>query len=219
MIKGMPELDWRAETRNAYDTVATDYGRLLQNELDGLPWERGMLGAFAGLVGAQAGPVIDLGCGTGRITRFLADQRLDVRGIDLSPGMIDVARAAHPDLDFEVGSLEDIGAGDASHAGILAWYSIIHAPLEALPGIFAEMHRVLAPGGYALLAFQAGNESRRISRAYGHDVEFTVNRLDPEAICAMLEAAGFIKYACSVREPGPMESTPQAYLMMRKPER
>ncbi len=214
----MPDLDWKTETRNAYDTVATDYDRLLQNELDGLPWDRGILGAFAELVRPQAGPVIDLGCGTGRIARFLADRGLAVHGVDLSPGMIEVARAAHPDLDFEVGSLDEVEAHDASHAGVLAWYSIIHAPFEALPGIFAEMHRVLAPGGYALLAFQAGNESRNVSHAYGHDVEFTVNRLDPELICQMLETAGFINHARSIREPGPMESTPQAYLVLRKPE-
>lgn len=214
----MPELDWKAETRLAYDTVATDYDRLLRNELDSLPWERGILAAFAELTIPQGRPVMDLGCGTGRIARFLADRGVNVRGVDLSPGMIEVARAAHPDMDFAVGSLESLEAEDGSCAGALAWYSIIHAPSDALPGIFAEMYRVLAPGGYVLLAFQVGSESLSISRAYGREVSFTVNRLDPQIICAMLETVGFIGHARSVRQPGPLESTPQAYVLMRKPE-
>lgn len=218
----MPDMDWNAETwkietRKTYDTVAADYQRLLKTELQGNPWDRGILGAFAGLAAPLGGSVLDLGCGTGRIAGFLAGQGLEVHGIDLSPGMIAVARAEYPGLDFSVGSLENLEAGDGSHAGVLAWYSIIHAPVEALPGIFAEMHRVLAPGGYALLAFQAGNESRTVSRAYGHDVSFTVNRLDPETVCGLLEAQGFTRYSSSLREPGPMETTSQAYLVMRKP--
>lgn len=51
--------------------------------------------------------------------------------------------------------------------GVLAWYSTIHVPDERLPEAFAEFHRVLAPSGYLLLAFQAGEGSEHATEALG----------------------------------------------------
>lgn len=212
----MDTTDWKIETQTAYDIVAQSYARLLRTELEENPWDRAILAAFAELIGPSAAPVADLGCGTGRIARFLSERGLDIHGVDLSPGMIEIARQENPQLRFDIGSLEELDLGDASCAGVVAWYSIIHAPADMLPKIFAEMHRVLKPKGYALLAFQSGNESVRVSRAYGHEVSFTAHRLDTECIATQLEIAGFVMYSSALRQPGPMESTPQAYLMVRK---
>jgi trans-aconitate methyltransferase len=54
-----------------------------------------------------AGPVGDLGCGTGRITTYQAAGGLDAFGIDLTPRMIEVARQQYPEPRFEVGTLYD----------------------------------------------------------------------------------------------------------------
>ncbi len=65
-----------------------------------------MLAAFAEEVAAAGlGPVGDLGCGTGRVTAHLRGLGADVFGVDLSPGMIAVAREAYPGLRFDVGSM------------------------------------------------------------------------------------------------------------------
>lgn len=111
-------------TRTAYDMVAESYAELLRDLLAESPWDRAMLATFAELVGP--GPVGDLGCGSGRLTGHLASLGLDVFGVDLSPGMVEVARRMHPTLRFEVGSLAALDLADASLAGALAWYSLIH---------------------------------------------------------------------------------------------
>jgi SAM-dependent methyltransferase len=73
------------------------------------PYERAMLLLFAELVHAGGGgPVADVGCGPGRITAHLRTLDVDAFGIDLSPGMIEVARRDHPGLRFEVGSMTDL---------------------------------------------------------------------------------------------------------------
>lgn len=60
-----------------------------------------MLCTFAELVARdRLGPVADVGCGTGRITGYLHHLGLDVVGIDLSPGMLAVARQVLPGLCF-----------------------------------------------------------------------------------------------------------------------
>jgi SAM-dependent methyltransferase len=51
------------------------------------------------------GLVIDLGCGSGILSREVADAGYDVLGIDISPAMIDLARRRVPYGDFRVGSV------------------------------------------------------------------------------------------------------------------
>ncbi|MBN6033990.1 class I SAM-dependent methyltransferase [Amycolatopsis sp. 195334CR] len=205
------------ETRIAYDTVAEAYAELLHDHLDGSPWDRSMLTTLAELVGT-AGPVGDLGCGPGRLTGHLAGLGLDVFGVDLSPGMIAVARRTHPGLRFEVGSLEVLDLEDGSLAGALAWYSLIHTPPARLPRVAAELARVLAPGGCLLTAFQVGDERRHITHAYGHDVSIEAFRLRPEHVTEWLTDAGLVLEAQLVRQPQPPhEKTPQAYLLAKKP--
>ncbi|MGC4805497.1 class I SAM-dependent DNA methyltransferase [Micromonospora sp. DT233] len=218
----MGEPEWLRETRVAYDTVAVDYARLIHGELAGKPLERAMLATFAELVegsGPVGGtrPVVDVGCGTGRITAHLRDLGLTVAGLDLSPGMVAVARDAWPGLRFGVGSMTDLPLPDDSLGGLVAWYSIIHLPPELLPGVFAGFRRVLAPGGWLLLAFKAGDERFRLAQAYGHAVSYDVHWLPPERIAAQLVEAGFAVHARLLREPEGYERGPQAYLIARRP--
>ena len=201
-------------TRAAYDTVAVDYEALLRDELAAKPYDRAALGVFAELVRASGdGEVADLGCGPGRVTAHLASLGVDAFGIDLSPGMVEVARSRHPGLLFEVGSMATLDLPDASLAGAVAWYSIIHTPAERRPALFAELARVVRPGGWFLAAFQVGDEVVPILHAYGHDVQLDAFRLPPEQVVAGLEAAGFAEHARLVRQPAEREKTPQAFII------
>src|ERR1700685_3132759 len=111
-------------------------------------------------------------------------------GVDLSPGMVEVARQAYPHLRFGQGAMTALDLGDGELGGIVAWYSIIHTPPELLPVVFAEFHRTLAPGGYLLLAFQVGDERNRLEQAYGHTVSIDAYRLPPDHIAELFSQAG-----------------------------
>lgn len=205
-------------TRVAYDTVAVDYAELLRDELTVKPWDRAVLATFAELVRADGGgPVADLGCGPGRITAHLTELGLDAFGIDLSPGMIAIARAAHPGLRFDTGTITGLTLGDGSLTGAVAWYSIIHTPPEQLNVVFAEFARVLAPGGRLLLAFQVGDELRHLDNAYGHSLSLDAWRLSPDRVAALLDDAGMVMDARLVRRPDAREKVPQAFLLAQKP--
>ncbi|MFJ9784589.1 class I SAM-dependent DNA methyltransferase [Amycolatopsis sp. NPDC101161] len=212
----MTEPAYVTDTRTAYDTVADAYAEAARDALATSPWDRAMLGTFAELLG-ETGPVADLGCGPGQVTGHLASLGLDVFGVDLSPGMVSVARAAYPELRFEVGSMTALELEDGSLAGALAWYSLIHTPPERLPALVAELARVLAPGGRLLTAFQVGDERRHISQGYGHEVSFDAYRLQPDFVVDLFAAAGLTLEARLVREPREPEKVPQAYLLGRKP--
>ncbi|MER5397719.1 class I SAM-dependent methyltransferase [Streptomyces sp. NPDC002599] len=203
-------------TRTSYDTVAADYAELLKDEL-GRPLDMAMLAAFAERVRAGGGgAVADLGCGPGRVTVHLEKLGLDAFGIDLSPGMVAVARRTHPRLRFEVGTMTGLDLGDGTLAGALVWYSTVHTPIDELPVMFAEFHRVLAPGGHLLIAFKAGDGQVRLEHAYGHDVDLDVHRFPPERVAVLLRNAGLSEVARLVREAEPPEKTPQAFVLARR---
>lgn len=202
-------------TRAAYDTVAESYAELLAGELTAKPLDRAMLAAFAELV-PDGGPVADLGCGPGRVTAHVHGLGLDVFGVDLSPAMVDEARRRHPGLRFDVGSMAALDLRDGELAGIVAWYSVIHTPPERLPSLFAELRRVLVPGGRLLLAFQAGDERVHLQQAYGHEISLYAYRLDPDRVTGQLMDAGITVEARLVRGPEPPEKVPQAYLLARR---
>lgn len=210
----MTELD---DVRSSYDTVAADYAGLLRNALAESPADRAVLGLFAELVrAAGGGTVADLGCGPGRLTGHLAALGLDVRGVDLSPGMVAVAQREHPGLRFDVGSITGLDLADGGLAGALAWYSLIHLPGAALPRAVAELARVLRTGGELVVAFQVGDEPVELREAYGHGVQLVVHRRRPEPVAALLTAAGFLVHTQVLREPDGREKSPQAYLLARK---
>ncbi|MCA0143386.1 class I SAM-dependent methyltransferase [Blastococcus sp. LR1] len=207
-----PEQD---AVRAAYDAVAEDYAELLRDELASKPLDRALLAAFAQEV--AGGPVLDAGCGPGRIAGHLASLGLDVAGIDLSPGMVEVARRHHPALRFDVGTLTGLDLPDASFGGVLAWYSLIHLRPDELRLAVSELARVLRPGGHLLTAFQVGSGTVRLDRPYGHDVELHATRLDPDEVVTLLSDAGLAVIARTVREPESWEQSPQAYLLARCP--
>jgi ubiquinone/menaquinone biosynthesis C-methylase UbiE len=60
------------------------------------------------------------------ITRYLATLHPDVLGVDLSPGMLEVARRHAPALNFETGSLTAFPTCDSTWAAIACCYAIIH---------------------------------------------------------------------------------------------
>jgi ubiquinone/menaquinone biosynthesis C-methylase UbiE len=205
-------------TRAAYDTVAVDYAELVRTALAAMPLDRAMLGVFAERVqAAGGGTVADLGCGPGRVTEYLHSRGLSTFGIDLSPGMVSVARRMYPHLRFDEGSIMALDLPERSLGGIVAWYSIIHTPPERLPLAFAEFSRVLSPGGHLLLAFQVGSNQRvRLEQAYGHQVSYDAFRLCPDHVTDLLGQAGLAVDARLLREPQPPERTQQAYLMAQK---
>ncbi|MFE7106805.1 class I SAM-dependent methyltransferase [Streptomyces sp. NPDC057575] len=184
---------WLADTRSSYDTVAVSYADQLREAIAGEPYLRAALALFADMVhAAGGGPVADVGCGPGHVTAHLHELGVDAFGIDLSPGMIDVARSDHPDLRFEVGTMTDLPLADASVTALLAFWSLIHVPDDAIPAVLGHFRRVVRPGGPLLLGFHVGDESRLKTQGYGgHPMNVHVHRRQPARMTDWLRDAGF----------------------------
>lgn len=200
----------KVATRAAYDTVARNYADVVPGRFAADVVGRAMIGAFAEVV---SGTVADLGCGPGQVTAHLAGLGLDVFGVDLSPGMVAVARKRYPRSRFEVGSMTGLAVADGALGGLVAWWSIVHTPPAELPVVFAEFHRVLAPGGHALVGFPAGDRHRRVERAYDRPVSLDFYRFPPDRVATSLAAAGL---AVTARLTTEGANSPHVCLLARK---
>lgn len=112
--------------------------------------------AVAWLTEGVEGPVVDLGAGTGKLTRALVDQGYAVAAVDPSPQMLTVLGERVPEADALRGSGESLPLPDAS-AGLVvaaqAWHWV--DPALAVP----EVARVLRPGGRLGLVWNDRDES------------------------------------------------------------
>ncbi|GHE08067.1 class I SAM-dependent methyltransferase [Klenkia taihuensis] len=209
--------DWLSDTRASYDADAPGYAEVVQGLLDAQPHLRAGLALFADLVQrAGGGPVADVGCGPGYVTRHLRDLGVDAFGIDLSPGMVALARRDHPDVRFEVGTMTDLDLADGSVAGLLAFWSVIHVPDDAVPGVLTGFRRVLRPGGPLLVGFPVGDEVDHTSRGYtGRPVAIDTHRRPLRTMVGWLRDAGFSIEATTALRPD--EAVPGALVHARAP--
>lgn len=99
--------------------------------------------------------VLDLGCGSGRLSKEIADRGASVIGMDDSVDMLRVARASYPDLHFVQGNAERFSLAEPVDAvfsnAVLHWIDASHQD-----GMIACIADALKPGGQ--LVFEMGGK-------------------------------------------------------------
>jgi SAM-dependent methyltransferase len=129
-------------------------------------WDEKIIGALIEMLPGH-GRVLDVGCGYGRITLPLAGVGYAVQGIDLSPGMIEAARAAADAEGLAVGlmvaSMTHLPYAAESFDAVICLWSAFNELLEEDEQMHAvaEMWRVLDRGGFALIEGRPYEEPSR----------------------------------------------------------
>lgn len=103
--------------------------------------------------------ILELGCGDGRDAA-----RMIARGftVDASDGTARMAELASRRLGYEVPVLRfDELAADSRYDAAYTSASLLHVPLEELPGILTRIRRALKPGGWHFASYKGGEGGHR----------------------------------------------------------
>jgi SAM-dependent methyltransferase len=211
MSEGKPNL------KSSYDCVAERYATEYFDELARKPFDRELLDTFADSLREQ-GVICEIGCGPGQISRYLQDLGLKMCGIDLSDEMVKCAGRLNPDISFEQGDMLALNAEDASFAGVVSFYAIIHLRREDVTRALREMRRVLIPGGRLLVSFHGGEGELHRDEWYDQPVSIDVNLFQSYEMRGYLDAAGFEVEGIAEREPYEFEyPTRRMYALALRP--
>jgi SAM-dependent methyltransferase len=136
--------------------------------------------------------VLDLGCGAGiPVTRWLADQRFAVTGVDFSARQLDLARQHVPEAAFLKADMTDLDFPPGSFDAVVAFYSIIHVPRAEHPALLAKIQHWLKPGGAFLATWALGAWEGEEEDWEGWGAAMRWSHYGEEANLRMLREAGF----------------------------
>lgn len=118
-------------------------------------------------------PLLDVGCGEGRLPRDLKARGYDVIGVDASPTLIEHARDADPGGDYRVADAAAIPLPDASLAVVTAFMSL--HDIEDMDGAVREIARVLVSDGCVCVAVVHPINSAGRFEAHTPDASFVIH--------------------------------------------
>ena len=148
--KTVQNMDFKKTVKDGYNTIANRYlaertrdsqdVRLLDELMERLP------------VNAK---VLDAGCGAGIPISQILSERFQVTGVDFSEAQVELAKKNVPTAEFLCEDMTKMDFPDETFNGITSYYAIIHIPREEHQALLANFHRMLKPGGLALLCLGA----------------------------------------------------------------
>ena len=200
-----------------FDSIASKYDGMNHGMSLGIDriWRRRFVRTLAESLPASAA-VLDLACGTGDLTKAMAQRGWQVTGLDISAEMMEVGKAKCADLQpqpaFVLGSAEAIPFADASFDAVTIAFGLRN--FDHRTQCLQEIRRVLKPGGQlavlefaepknrlwrAIYLFYFKHAMRLMGRlvgsgeAYGYLVDSVLVFPRYEALCEEFTAAGFTR--------------------------
>ena len=148
--KTVQNMDFKKTVKDGYNTIANRYlaertrdsqdVRLLDELMERLPGNA---------------KVLDAGCGAGIPISEILSEHFQVTGVDFSEAQVELAKKNVPTAEFLCEDMTKMDFPDETFNGITSYYAIIHIPREEHQALLANFHRMLKPGGLALLCLGA----------------------------------------------------------------
>ena len=179
------DMDFRKTVKEGYNAIANRYlaertrdsedVRLLNDFMERLP---------------VSAIVLDAGCGAGIPISQKLSERFQVTGVDFSEAQIELAKKNVPNATFLCEDMAKLDFPENTFDGITSYYAIIHIPREEHQALLANFHRMLKPGGIALLCLGAEHSVEDIDDNY-LGARMYWSHYDTKTYLDMLDECGF----------------------------
>lgn len=159
-----------AKLKATYDKIAEDW--FLDHKKDDW-WIAGTakLGGFL----PRGASILDVGCGPGFKSAYLAAKGFKVTGFDFSDEMIKIARREFPGIDFRALDMYDLDTLKETFDCVFAQAVLLHVPGEKVFGVMESLKGKLKPGGFLYVAVKAPKNDKKegtlVENDYGYEYE------------------------------------------------
>ena len=140
--------------KDTYNLIAEDW----VNDHEKDSWGKPGADMFMKYLSAGA-TVLDVGCGGGIKTSYIAQNGFDAKGIDFSEKMIEIARRHYPNLKFSVLDMYEIDTYPETVNGIFVQAALLHIRKDRALEVLKKMVDKLHPKGILYVAVKGMREN------------------------------------------------------------
>lgn len=178
--------DKNIQTVKIYDEIAEKYAKIFDKDLSDIPFIKKFLTYVK-----PKGKILDLGCGTGRITSEYVKKGFDSIGVDLSEKMIDIAKKNHPKIKFICKNMRKIEFKPESFEAISLAYSLFHLEKRDVPAFLKKISVFLKKEGILFMVIQEGEGEVFINEPLATGKKLFLNLYSEKEIIRILEDEKF----------------------------
>lgn len=159
------------DLKSTYNKIAEDWFRDHHNDTW---WQEGTE-KFLNKLNPGAS-ILDVGCGAGVKSRYIANKGFKVTGIDFSEKMIEIAKRESPSISFDVVDIYEIDKYQKTFDGVFAQAVLLHIPKEKIRDVLAKLKDRINPDGFLYIAVKGMRddgieEAVKKEQDYGYEYE------------------------------------------------
>lgn len=139
-----------------WDGVAVDSGAINLQRYPGLYAERVIMAK------RPDGPVLEAGCGAGRVLRHYYQRGVAIVGLDFIASVLNAIRAEDPTIPLVAGDITRLPFPDQSFSAVLA-FGLYHGLEHNVEGALADTWRIIKPGGLLCASMRLDNLQNRVT--------------------------------------------------------
>lgn len=179
-------MDKSKQSVSIYDKIAIKYTELYFNETGDFPFVDKFLNKLP-----KNGKILEVGCGAGHFSNYMAEKGFVVEGIDLSKKFLEIAKEKVPNVIFKYMDMRKLEYLDEEFDGVLSTYALIHIPTDEVVQTLQESFRVLKPGGMIFIAVHKGEPDKMVDEPLKKGEKIFLNQFSKERLSKFVIRAGF----------------------------
>lgn len=172
------------DTFNTYNRIAKKYDEEYGNDLSDTPYIDIFLSKTCGK------RILDIGCGTGTLSEYIANKGYTVDAIDFSEEMLKIARNKIKNVNFIQMDMRSIDV-DKKYNGIMLAYSLFHISKKEVIKAIEAYYNLLEDNGTMLIILQEGEGEKYVEENLEKGLKKFVNYYSFEEIEKVLNANHF----------------------------